>query len=80
MSHSSLKDPKFAANVALVCCGLHNICERWSCPANSTWTINAAEYHPGPNDRYSNHTGDAAQSAGSLLNIFFSLSWPDSEV
>ena len=91
VSHSSLKVPKFAANVALVCCGLHNICERWSCPANSTWTINAAEYHPGPNDPYNNHTGDAGVQvrnklashvhrvhAGSPLNIFFSLSLPDS--
>ena len=52
--HNNLDDPDFAADVAIVCCGLHNICERWKCPMEPTWLINTATYnqfHPGPNDQ-----------------------------
>ena len=31
-SASLVNDPKFAAKVANVCCGLHNICECLNCP------------------------------------------------
>ena len=50
---NNLSDPHFASEVALVCCALHNICERWNCPMEDTWLVNSATYnsfHPGPND------------------------------
>lgn len=52
--NNHLDDPDFARDIALVCCGLHNICERWNCPAEPTWLANSAaysRYHPGPNDQ-----------------------------
>ena len=37
ITNNFLKDPVFAANVALVCCALHNVCERASCPFEDSW-------------------------------------------
>ena len=31
-AQSKLNDPVFASVVGTVCCGLHNICERYKCP------------------------------------------------
>ena len=36
ITNTFLKDPVFAANVALVCCALH-VCERASCPFEDSW-------------------------------------------
>ena len=30
-------DPDFASNVALLCCALHNVCERSNCPFEDSW-------------------------------------------
>jgi len=32
-----LNDPVFARQVAMVCCALHNICERHQCPFENGW-------------------------------------------
>ncbi|XP_065197210.1 uncharacterized protein LOC135828714 [Sycon ciliatum] len=52
--HNNLNDPEFASRVAIVCCAIHNVCERWRCPVEATWLIDDAtydKYHPGPNDQ-----------------------------
>lgn len=33
----NLNDPVFARRVALVCCALHNVCERHQCPFEDNW-------------------------------------------
>ena len=33
----TLNDPVFARRVAIVCCALHNICERHQCPFEESW-------------------------------------------
>ncbi|XP_065189551.1 uncharacterized protein LOC135820166 [Sycon ciliatum] len=51
--HSSIRNPRFAADVAVVACSLHNLCERWSCPFEQQWTIDPAQYaahHPGQDE------------------------------
>lgn len=54
LSRSSLNNPRFVAQVAIVCCALHNVCEMWRCPVHRRWTIKSALYHPGPNDQHNN--------------------------
>ena len=31
LEHNSIRDPDYAAQIAVVCCGLHNILDRWQC-------------------------------------------------
>ena len=60
LTKNHITDPSFARDVALVCCALHNVCERWQCPFESGWLIDPkryAELHPGPNEVI-NHTVD----------------------
>ncbi|XP_065191888.1 uncharacterized protein LOC135822976 [Sycon ciliatum] len=67
--HSSIRDPRFAADVAVVACALHNVCERWSCPYEQQWTVDPAQYamhHPGPDDHANvqrEEGGDAVRNA-----------------
>ena len=61
LEKSNINDPRFAANIALVCCALHNFCEWWCAPAGASWEVNLANYQPGPRDLfavYSNSTGE----------------------
>ena len=41
---SSLRDPVFARRVALVCCALHNVCERHRCPFEESWLPDPTAY------------------------------------
>ena len=41
---SSLRDPVFARHVALVCCALHNVCERHRCPFEESWLPDPTAY------------------------------------
>ena len=41
---SSLHDPVFARRVALVCCALHNVCERHRCPFEESWLPDPTAY------------------------------------
>ena len=52
IEHNSICDPVFASYIAVVCSALHNACDWWTNPADTTWTIKEALYHPGPNDQY----------------------------
>lgn len=45
-----LRNPTFAADVALSCCALHNFCESWATAGDGDWRINDADYEPGPAD------------------------------
>ena len=40
----SLRDPVFARKVAVVCCALHNICERHNCPFEVGWLPDVTAY------------------------------------
>ena len=40
----SLRDPVFARQVAVVCCGLHNICERHQCAFEDGWLPDEGAY------------------------------------
>lgn len=56
-----ISDPSFASDITIVCCALHNICERWSCPFDDTWLINPTHYtnlHP-PANAFNNNAVDA---------------------
>ena len=39
-----LNDPVFARQVALVCCALHNVCERHQCPFEESWLPDLSAY------------------------------------
>ena len=40
----SLKDPVFVRQVAVVCCALHNMCERHQCPFEPGWLPDESSY------------------------------------
>ena len=40
----SLRDPVFARQVAVVCCGLHNICKRHQCAFKEGWLPDEGAY------------------------------------
>ena len=40
----TLKDPVFVRQVAVVCCALHNICERHQCPFEPGWLPEESDY------------------------------------
>lgn len=37
LDHNAICDPNFASDIAMVCCALHNVAERWSCPFEPSW-------------------------------------------
>ena len=41
---SSINDLSFAVDIDLVCCALHNIIERWTCPYDQSLLISPAAY------------------------------------
>ena len=43
---NDISDHQFASDIAMVTFALHNVCERWSCPFDSSWLITAADYGP----------------------------------
>ena len=47
MDGCNLNDPTFASRVAVVCCALHNVCERYQCPFESSWLPNSSAYTDG---------------------------------
>ena len=47
MDGCNLNDPTFASRVALVCCALHNVCERQQCRFESSWLPDKSEYSDG---------------------------------
>ena len=68
------RDPKFAGHVALVCCALHNVCERWGCPYEETWTINHNlynRYHPTGNDHANAACDPAGEAVRAVLVNYF---------
>ena len=40
----TLKDPVFVRQVVVVCCALHNICERHQCPFEPGWLPEESDY------------------------------------
>ena len=44
MDKCNLNDPVFSRQVALVCCALHNICERHQCPFEDSWLPDPSTY------------------------------------
>ena len=42
--HCNANDPVFVRQVAIVCCGLHNVCERHPCPFEPGWLPNPSAY------------------------------------
>ena len=44
LSRGNIRDPYFAADVALVCCAMHNVCIRAANPAKTTYLPNPAMY------------------------------------
>ena len=48
MDGCNLNDPTFASRVALVCCALHNVCERHQCPFESSWLPDSNAYTDEP--------------------------------
>ena len=44
MDKCNLNDPVFARRVALVCCALHNVCERHQCPFEDSWLPDPTAY------------------------------------
>lgn len=40
----NLNDPVFARQVAMVCCALHNVCERHQCPFENAWLPDPSAY------------------------------------
>ena len=51
---NNLNDPVFATDIALVCCALQNVCERWNCPVDKSWLVDPTtydKYHPAPTDQ-----------------------------
>ena len=42
--HCNANDPVFVRQVAIVCCGLHNVCERHQCPFESGWLPDPSAY------------------------------------
>ena len=64
LDSSKLRDPIFAADVALVCCALHNFCETFASTEGESWCCDPQEYGPGPNDRFvleTNATGSVVR-------------------
>ena len=60
---NNISDPSFAADIAMVCCALHNVCERWSCAFDQSWLIEPEmykRYHPAPDA----HINDDADDPG----------------
>ena len=42
--HCKISDPVFVRRVAMVCCGLHNVCERHQCPFEPGWLPDQSAY------------------------------------
>ena len=63
MDGCNLNDPTFASRVALVCCALHNICERHQCPFESTWLPDDSAYTDGP----TSHPSSASVHGSALI-------------
>ena len=40
LTKNNFVDPNFATEVALTCCALHNVCERWLCRFEERWLLN----------------------------------------
>ena len=60
---NNISDPSFAADIAMVCCTLHNDCERWTCAFDQSWLIEPEmykRYHPAP----AAHINDDADDPG----------------
>ena len=49
-AQSKLNDPVFASVVGTVCCGLHNICERYKCPYEDEILPDATDFENGAED------------------------------
>ena len=60
LSRSFLNKPEFAAQVSLFCYALHNICMRYRCPFERSWTISHSKY------KKMKHTRRCHQSRRSL--------------
>ena len=45
LMNNFLNDPDFAADIALLCCAMNNVCERANCPFSNTWLANEDEVH-----------------------------------
>lgn len=62
LTNNSFWDPDFAANVAIVCAALHNVCEKWCRPFEELWLLDKTkynDYHPPAGNAYNNNHADA---------------------
>lgn len=66
-----IRDPKFAGNVAVAACILHNVCERSACPFDNEWLVDDTvavnqqgnePTAPGHNQDIHNHTAEGIRS------------------
>lgn len=63
---NNIYNPDFATRLAIVCCALHNVCERWSCEYDDSWEVNKELYqiyHPAPDAE----NNDEAEGPGLVL-------------
>ena len=73
LTKNNLFDPSFAAEVAIVCCTLHNVCERWSCTFEDSWLVDPQrydDYHQGPNAVVHNQVNDSGVALRDHLATF----------
>ena len=66
LAHNNLNDPRFASQVALVCCALHNKLETWASPFEPAWLTEPGIAHPGMNEQQNHQCypgGEAMRTA-----------------
>ena len=69
--HCNANDPVFVRQVAIVCCGLHNVCERHPCPFEPGWLPDPSAYVD-----CCCSVADMADSFQSLFLLLFSIETP----
>lgn len=67
MDGCNLNDPVLASRVALVCCALHNICERHQCPFEDSWLPDPSAYTRGTTSQASTRVIGSASSVRDAL-------------
>ena len=68
---SSLHDPVFARRVALVCCALHNVCERHRCPFEESWLPDPTAYTDTSHTTSSQTLGSAASIRNTVAKYVY---------
>ncbi|XP_065193105.1 uncharacterized protein LOC135824300 [Sycon ciliatum] len=65
---NNYSDPDFVSDVTLVCCALHNVCERCQCPFESSWVINPIHYQAPPGQDNAGADGEGLALRNILAN------------